>query len=104
MEGTREIRNLTLNCFIVATRYGHIGNTNKRQRSWMSSRKVLVKPRASLHVAHSATHVVSSLEELIDNVTTNETIHTGDEDGCARSDNDVRLRHLAGCKRTNLLK
>lgn len=94
-ESRRKERRLTFSCFMVAARYRHIRDADERERPCISAREIFVEPRASLNIAHSTTHIVASLEEFVDNMTTNETIHTGDEDGCARRDGHVRFRHLA---------
>lgn len=50
--------------------------------------KIFCQPLALLHISHCTLNSISSLEQLISNVTPDESIHTGDKNGGSWMEDD----------------
>lgn len=83
---------------IVVTPFNrHIWHRNKLELAlFMLVSEVFNKPLALFDIAHCATDVVTSLQQLISNMAANKTIDTGDKDGGAGLKGERRHLDLRG--------
>lgn len=81
----------TFHNFIVASLNSHVWHSNHLEcNALVLAIEVLRQPLAFLQLANGATDVIPFLQQLIGNMTTNESVDASDEDGSPRLNDESR--------------